>query len=134
MDLNKLLPTMLEKLGRSFGGFRQRTELARDLWPVRIDSAKLEVMLRIIVHNFMKKARARPAIFSARNLRLDQPEPPIGLNGRYVAVSLSDGGRRVEPRGRDVDADEYFDQVNTLAREFGGAAIARSASTDRNTA
>ena len=132
VDLNKLLPTMLEKLERSFGGFRRRTELARDLWPVRIDPTELEVMLRIIIHNFMKKARTKAAIFSAKNLRLDKPKPPTGLKGRYVAVSFSDGGRRVEPRGRDVEADAYLDQVDTLAKEFGGAATVTSASTGRN--
>jgi len=58
MDLNKLLPIMLEKLGRSAGGFWGRTELAPDLWPVRIDFTELEAMLRIIIHNFRKKARS----------------------------------------------------------------------------
>jgi hypothetical protein len=89
-------------------------------------------MLRIIIHNFMKKARTKAAIFSAKNLRLDKPKPPTGLKGRYVAVSFSDGGRRVEPRGRDVEADAYLDQVDTLAKEFGGAATVTSASTGRN--
>jgi predicted RecB family nuclease len=134
VDLNKLLPAMLEKLGHSFGGFRPRTELARDLWPVRIDSTELEVLLRLIIHNFMKKARTRAAIFSARNLRLDKPEPATGLKGRYVAVSFSDGGRRVEPRGGDVEADAYLDQVDALAKEFGGTATVISASTGRNVA
>jgi hypothetical protein len=94
VDLNKLLPTTLEKLGRSFGGFRHRTELARDLWPVWIDSTELEVMLRIIIHNFMKKTRARTAIFSARNLRLDQSEPPTGLNPTSAVLNETDGGSR----------------------------------------
>jgi hypothetical protein len=58
----------------------------------------------------------------------------VGLKGRYVAVSFRDGRRRVEPRSGDVEADAYLDQVDTLAREFGGAAIVRSASTGRNVA
>src|SRR5215813_12904112 len=111
---------MLEKLGRSAGGFRGRTELARDLWPVGIDSTKLEAMLRIIIHNFRKHARTKAAILSVRNLRLDKPKPPTGLKGRYVAVSFSDRGRRVEPRGSDVEAGANLDQVDALAKEFGG--------------
>ena len=133
MDLNKLLPIMLEKLGRSAGGFRGRTELAPDLWPVRIDSTELEVMLKIIIHNLRKKARTKAAILSVRNLRLDKPKPPTVLKGRYVAVSFSDGGRRVEPREGDVEADAYLDQVDALAKEFGGAATITRASTGRNT-
>ena len=142
VGLNKLLSAMLEKRGGSLRGFRFRAELAPDLWPVRIDSTKLEAMLRIIVYNFRKKVRLRAAILSARNLRLGNPQPPIGLKGRYVAISFSDGGGRVEPAGSaqgdeklgDLEADTYLDQVNALAKEFGGAATERSAPTGRNIA
>jgi hypothetical protein len=142
VGLNKLLSAMLEKLGGSLRGFRFRAELAPDLWPVRIDSTKLEAMLRIIVYHFRKKVRLRAAILSARNLRLGNPQPPIGLKGRYVAISFSDGGSRVEPAGSaqgdeklgDLEADTYLDQVNALAKEFGGAATERSAPMGRNIA
>jgi hypothetical protein len=142
VGLNKLLYAMLEKLGGSLRGFRFRAELAPDLWPVRIDSTKLEAMLRIIVYHFRKKVRLRAAILSARNLRLGNPQPPIGLKGRYVAISFSDGGSRVEPAGSaqgdeklgDLEADTYLDQVNALAKEFGGAATERSAPMGRNIA
>ena len=139
VGLNKVLPAMLEKLGRSLRGFRFRVELAPDLWPVRIDSTKLEAILRIIVNNFRKKVRLRTAILSARNLRLGNPQPPVGLKGRYV-ISFSNGGRRAEPVGYaqgdeelgDLEADVYLDQVDALAKEFGGAATVRSAPTGRN--
>ena len=91
-------------------------------------------MLRIIVHNFRKKARPRVTILSARNLRLDKPQTPTGLNGRYVAVSLSDGGRSVEHRRGSHEAELDLDQVDTLAKGFGGAATVRSAATGRNIA
>ena len=64
-------------------------------------------------------------------MRLDKPKPPTVLKGRYVAVSFSDGGRRVEPREGDVEADAYLDQVDALAKEFGGAATVTTASTGR---
>ena len=51
-----------------------------------------------------------------------------------MAVSFSDGGRRVGPRGGDVEADAYLNQVDALAKEFGGAATVTTASTGRNTA
>jgi predicted RecB family nuclease len=134
VDLNKSLPLTLEKLGPSFRGFRRRTELAPDLWPVGIDAAELEAMLRMIISNFIKKAHLRAASLSARNLRLHKPEPPIGLKGRYVAVSLSDGGRIVEPRASDLEANAYLDQLDALAKEFGGAATMRTAPRRRNVA
>jgi len=134
VDLNKLLPTTLEKLARSAGGFRGRTELAPDLWPVRIDSTELVVMLQIILHNFRKQARTKATILSVRNLRVDKPKLPTGLKGRYVAVSFSfsDVRRRVGPREDDVEADAYLDQVDALAKEFGGAATVTTAPTGRN--
>ena len=90
--------------------------------------------MRIIIYNFIKKARLRAAILSARNLRLNKPKPPTSLKGRYVAVSFSDGGRSVEPRGSALEADMYLDQVDALAKEFGGAATVRTAPTGRNVA
>jgi len=49
-----------------------------------------------------------------------------------VAVSVSDGGRSVEPRGGGLKADLDIDQVDALAKEFGGAATVRSALTGRH--
>ena len=59
-----------------------------------------------------------------------------------MAISFSDGGSRVEPAGSaqgdeklgDLEADTYLDQVNALAKEFGGAATERSAPMGRNIA
>ena len=59
-----------------------------------------------------------------------------------MAISFSDGGRRVESAGSaqgdeelsDLEADVSLHQVDALAKEFGGAATVRSAPTGRNVA
>ena len=43
-----------------------------------------------------RETRHHPLILSAKDVRFGTPDPALGLVGRYVAVSLSDGGRPEE--------------------------------------
>jgi hypothetical protein len=141
ISLNKLLPKICDRLERAFGAFRYRAELAPDLWPVQIDPPELEFMMMTIADYIRKETRRRTVILSARNIRFVKPEPAIGLTGRYVAVSLSDGGRiaQLRPPAREqvipagLGTDVSLDQVCIRAKGFGGAATVGSVRTGRNT-
>ena len=62
------------------------------------------------------------------------------MTGRYVAVSVSDGGHiaQLRPSAREgviplgLGADANLDQICIRAKEFGGAATVRSLQTGRN--
>jgi Transposase IS66 family len=140
ITLNKLLPKMCDGLGRAFGGFRYRAELAADLWPVQVDPTQLECMMMTIADYIRKETRRRTITLSARNIRFVKPEPAIGLTGGYVALSLSDSGHieQLRPPAREavipagLGTDVSLDQVWIRAKGFGGTATVRSVRTGRN--
>ncbi len=139
ITLNKFLPQICDGLGRAFRGFRYRTELAADLWPVQLDPTELEFIMMTIADYIRQVTRRRTVILSARNIRFVKPEPSIGLTGGYVAVSLSDGGRveQLHPPAREavipagLGTDVSLDQVWIRAKGFGGAATVRSVRAGR---
>jgi hypothetical protein len=139
MTLNKLLPKIFDGLECSFRGYRYRAVLAADLWRVQLDPSELEFMMMTIAYNFRKETR-RTVILSAKNIRFVKPEPATGLTGRYVAVSVSDGGHtaQLRPSAREdviplgLGADANLDQICIRAKEFGGAATVRSLQSGRN--
>jgi hypothetical protein len=140
ISLNKLLPKICDGLGRAFGGFRYRAELASDLWPVQIDPTEPEFMMMTIAEYIRKETRRRTVILSARNIRFVKPEPAIGLTGGYVAVSLSDCGRigQLRPPAREeaipagLGTDVSLDRLCIRAKGFGGAARVGLVRTGRN--
>jgi hypothetical protein len=139
VNLNRLLPIIFEGFRRSFRGLRYRVVLAPDLWPVLLNQADLEFVLTTFIYIFRRETRRRPLILSARNTRFDKPDPALDLTGRYVAVSLSDGGRverlprpsRQDTVPSGLQADINLDQACMLARALGCAASFKLARTGR---
>jgi hypothetical protein len=109
------------------------------LFVVEVDPKKLQQLIMAIVYIFRSGAHHRTIILSARNVRFNKPHVAISLTGEFVAVSMSDGGRveRLQPRAREdqtppgLEAGFSLDGVSALAKEFGGAALVRSARTAR---
>jgi hypothetical protein len=96
------------------------------------------VMLTI-VYVLRRETRQRPLILSAKNFRFDKSDPTLDLKGRYVAVSLSDGGRlerrqrpaRDDSVPRGIEKSTSLGQACIVARRLGGAAAVRVARTGR---
>jgi hypothetical protein len=139
VNLNKLLPSMFDALGNVFQHFRYQAELAPDLWPVQLRPSGLESIINAIVYIFRKRDRRRMVILRAKNVRFERPHPATGLIGRYVAVSLSDGGR-IEQVRRPAHEDQIpegfptdlsFGQVFSRAKQLGGVATVDSVRTPR---
>jgi hypothetical protein len=96
--LNKALPAILHNIARSVGRVRFRTALGADLWPAKLDLAELEAALTMVTQKLRQAMqRRRTIIVTARNVRFDKPESETGLIGRYVLVSMSDGGHVAAP-------------------------------------
>jgi hypothetical protein len=140
--LNKALPRILYNVTRSVRGVRFRTAFAVDLWPVKLISAELEDALVIVSRSFRETMRRRQTIIiAARNIRFDRPESATGLIGRYVVISISDGGHVWSPNSPlpvldrnaiDLGSDQSLNQVYAFAKAAGGAATIRSTRTARD--
>jgi hypothetical protein len=83
--------------------------------------------------------RRQTIIITARNIRFDKPESETGLIGRYVVVSMSDGGHIATPRSSvfilnpvKSEIQEGLNQLHAFAKAAGGAATVRSTYTARN--
>lgn len=139
VNLNKLLPEVFQGFRNSCYRFRYRAVIAPDLWPVQISQRDLDFVMLTIVYVLRRETRQRPLILSAKNFRFDKPDPTLDLQGRYVAVSLSDGGRieRLQRRTRDdtvpqgVEKNISLGQACIVARRLGGAAAVKAARTGR---
>jgi hypothetical protein len=138
VSLNSVLPRILEGLKGSLRRFRYRSVLAPDLWPVKIDQRDLESALAAFVYILRRETRQRALILSAQNFRFDKPDRSLGMRGRYVAVSISDGGRRADKPPRAAQDDDIpsglerdisLAQACLLARKFGGVAKALESRT-----
>jgi hypothetical protein len=140
VSLNRALPRIFENLKSSLCGFRYRPVLSPDLWPVKINQRDLESVMSAFVYILRRETRQRAVILSAKNFRFEKPDTSLGLSGRYVAVSVSDGGRHIDksPRAAQYDdipsgleRDVSVGQACLLARKLGGAAKAFESRTGR---
>ena len=137
--LNKALPAILHNIARSVGRVRFRTALGADLWPAKLDLAELEAALTMVTQKLRQAMqRRRTIIVTARNVRFDKPESETGLIGRYVLVSMSDGGHVAAPSSSvclnpvKSGIQEGLNQLHAFAKAAGGAATVRSTYTARN--
>jgi hypothetical protein len=140
--LNRALPRILYNVTRSLRGIRFRTAFAVDLWPVKIIQAELEGVFGIVSRRFRETMRRRQTIIvAAKNCRFDKPESATGLKGRYVVISISDGGHivsarnflpRLDRNAVELGSDQSLDQVYAFAKAAGGAATITSTRTARN--
>jgi hypothetical protein len=139
VSLYTFLPRTFDSLSRVFKYLRYRSTPMLGLFVVEVDPKKLQQLIMAIVCIFRMGAHHRTIILSARNVRFNKPHVATGLTGEFVAVSMSDGGRveRLQPRAREdqtspgLEAGFSLDGVSALAKEFGGAAVVRSARTAR---
>ncbi len=142
MVLNKALPIILHHIMRSMRPVRFRSVLAVDLWPIKLDPVELEWALTMVSQSLREAmGKRRTIIIAARNIRFDGPEPATGLIGRYVVISLSDGGHFVprdstapvfDPNSVELRIDQSLKQVYAFAKAAGGAASIKSTRTARN--
>ncbi len=140
--LNRALPRILYNVTRSMRGIRFRTAFAVDLWPVTIIQSELEDVFSIVSRSFRETMRRRQTIIiAARNIRFDKPESATGLIGRYVVISISDGGHVVSANNPlplldrnaiELGSDQSLNQVYAFAEAAGGAATITSTRTARN--
>jgi hypothetical protein len=140
--LNRTLPRILCNVARSVRSVRFRTAFAVDLWPVKLNPVELEDTLVIVARRFRATMRRRQTIIiAAKNIRFDRPDYSTGLIGRYVVVSVSDGGHLVSgntvlplpnPNAIEPGSDQSLDQVYAFAKMAGGAATIRSTRSTRN--
>src|ERR1035437_2981180 len=140
--LNRALPRILYNVTRSMRGIRFRTAFAVDLWPVTIIQSELEDVFSIVSRSFRETMRRRQTIIiAARNIRFDKPESATGLIGRYVVISISDGGHVVSANNPlplldrnaiELGSDQSLNQVYAFAEAAGGAATIMSTRTARN--
>ncbi len=124
MVLNKALPIILHHIMRSMRPVRFRSVLAVDLWPIKLDPVELEWALTMVSQSLREAmGKRRTIIIAARNIRFDGPEPATGLIGRYVVISLSDGGHFVprdstapvfDPNSVELRIDQSLKQVTRL--------------------
>jgi hypothetical protein len=130
ISLNKVLPRLVGRLHSWFQRLRCRVILAPDLWPVLLPERELVDIMVAFVYVLRRETRQRPLILGAKNLRFDRPDPALGLSGRYVAVSLSDGGRIQQfkrPAPEDLvptglEKEISLGEACMRARALGGAA------------
>jgi hypothetical protein len=111
---------------------RFRTAFAADLGPVKIVQAELEDVFGIVSRRFRETMRRRRAIIvAAKNSRFDKPNSATGLRGRYVVISISDGGHvvsannsfpRLDRNAVEPGSDQSLNQVYAFAKAAGGAA------------
>jgi Transposase IS66 family len=139
VSLNKLLPDIFEGFRSSFSQLRYRVLIASDLWTVRVAQIDLQRAMMAFVYVLRRETRQRPLILSAKNVRFGTPDPTLGLVGRYVAISLSDGGRpdgtqrpsREDPAPSGLEKEISLSQACISARTLGGAASAKLVRTGR---
>ena len=106
LNLNKFLPKMLEYVKRSTRHVRFRSVLAVDLWPVKLDPAELGLTLKVVVESLREgMATRKTIIIAAKNIRFDRLDAATSLIGRYVVVSISDGGHFVPANSRPPVSD-----------------------------
>jgi predicted RecB family nuclease len=142
LGLNKALPRILYNVTRSARGIRFRTAFAVDLWPVKIVQAELEDVFGIVSRRFRETMRGRQTIIvAAKNIRFDRPDSATGLIGRYVVISISDGGHVVSANNSlplldrnagELGSDQSLNQLYAFAKAAGGAATIVSTRTARN--
>ncbi len=91
IDVNRLIDGMRELLDRTLRGDVQvRTELADSLWPVRADSAELElVLLNLCVNARDAMPQGGVITIGAKNAAQLKEH---GLSGDFVALTVSDTG------------------------------------------
>jgi hypothetical protein len=80
-------------------------------------------------------------IVAAKNIRFDRPDSATGLIGRYVVISISDGGHVVSANNSlplldrnagELGSDQSLNQLYAFAKAAGGAATIVSTRTARN--
>jgi CheY-like chemotaxis protein len=91
VDVNRLIDGMRELLDRTLRGDVQvRTEIADSLWPVRADSAELElVLLNLCVNARDAMPQGGVITIGARNAAQVKE---YGLSGDFVALTVTDTG------------------------------------------
>jgi PAS domain S-box-containing protein len=86
-----------------------RFDIPADLWYAEMDTVQIGQVIQNLVLN---AAQAMPdggeVVVSARNLSLDEPTLPSLKGGRYVRISISDGGVGIPHEEQERIFDPYF--------------------------
>ena len=140
VDLKFRLPLIQEMLQASLrGDIVVRTEIAPDLWRVKIDLNELELaLLNLAVNARDAMTGGGRLVVTAQNV--DRSEVPPGFEGEFVAVAMKDSGCGISPDIIDRVFEPFFttkevgkgtglglSQVYGFARQSGGTATVESA-------
>jgi len=140
LDANEIIEGMKELLRQSLG-YKGRIVLepAQGLWPVSADRTQLEMSLLNLVVNARDALSGSGKVeIATRNVRLTGE--PDGLEGEFVALSVSDDGRGMSTEVLEHAFEPFFTtkgpregtglglaSVYGFARQCGGAAAIASA-------
>jgi signal transduction histidine kinase len=140
LDANEIIEGMKELLRQSLG-YKGRIVLepAQGLWPVSADRTQLEMSLLNLVVNARDALSGSGKVeIATRNVRLTGE--PDGLEGEFVALSVSDDGRGMSAEVLEHAFEPFFTtkgpregtglglaSVYGFARQCGGAAAIASA-------
>jgi len=134
LNLNRVLPIILDCVTRSIRGIRFRTAFQVDLWAVKLNPNEFRDALTSITKKFKEMMlRRKTIILAARNVRFDKPDSVSGLIGRYVVISVSHAGD-IALTGSSLDSQREIDfsRVYEFMEAIGGVATLMSTRGARN--
>jgi PAS domain S-box-containing protein len=112
-DLNQRVGVIAELLKRTLGeGVRIATKLSVDLWPVKIDGARLDSAIVNLANNARDAMKQGGTLtISSRNVHLDEhytAANPGVVPGEYASIEVSDTGGGMGPETLAHVFDPFF--------------------------
>jgi signal transduction histidine kinase/CheY-like chemotaxis protein len=110
VDAPKLLRGTIEMLARSIGpSIEIRTQIAEDLWPVRVDANQLELALLNLGLNARDAMPGGGTLtLSARNETIETEAGDTLAPGNYVCLTVADTGVGMDPATLARATDPFF--------------------------
>jgi PAS domain S-box-containing protein len=142
IDLSERLPQLQEMLvGSLRGDIAVVFDIPATVWPVEVDVGELELaLLNIAVNARDAMPNGGEFVVRARNVTLNSDAAPVGLEGEFVALSLSDTGEGIAPDNVAKVFEPFFttkevgegtglglSQVYGFTKQAGGTATVETA-------
>jgi signal transduction histidine kinase/CheY-like chemotaxis protein len=110
VDVPELLRGTIEMLARSIGpSIEIRTDIAQDLWPVRVDANQLELaLLNLGVNARDAMPDGGRVTLSARNETIEVGAGDTLAPGDYVCLTVADTGIGMDPATLSRATDPFF--------------------------
>jgi len=110
-QMNELLGTSADMLGRARKGIIIRRRFAEDLWQVEVDRGQMEqVFMNIIMNALEAMPKGGTLSLETKNVLLDESTvKPFEINpGPYVKISVTDTGIGMDQKTRDRIFEPFF--------------------------